>query len=257
MDLISKSSASIANSLAKSFASNVIERWTRRRAEKFFEEFQVKIAESRLIGDNQIHIAQEIEDIISTELGSEVVFDAYRRVSLAKSKVIGPRIIGFLTAEICLEKRLADDVEDLIFSVAETLNDIEMLNSMYALEEWFERAKAGKRKGYQSRTAYIENNELFYVLEHHESETTFGDSDEIDLSINGLDEEFGVGLQKLKNLGLLTARIRQSSVSFTEDSERHIDYDGSAQITLKTLSFPLEYRRLLTLISQMSKGVEF
>ncbi|TOI72705.1 hypothetical protein CGI54_25175, partial [Vibrio parahaemolyticus] len=107
------------------------------------------------------------------------------------------------------------------------------------------------------RTAYIENNELVYVLEHHESETTFGDSDEIDLSINGLDEEFGVGLQKLKNLGLLTARIRQSSVSFTEDSERHIDYDGSVQITLKTLSFPLECRRLLTLISQMSEGVEF
>lgn len=142
MDLILKSGTSIANSLAKSFASNVVERWSRHRAEQFFEQFQTKIVECKLLGDNQVEIAKEIDLIISTELGSEVVFDAYRSVSLAKSKVIGPRIIGVLTAEIFLEQRLADEFEELFFSVAESLSDIEIINITRVIESWFELSKS-------------------------------------------------------------------------------------------------------------------
>lgn len=130
MDLASKAGYSVANSLAKSFASNVIERWTRHRAEKFFTEFQNRLLKSRLEGDIQVNVSEEIEEILSTDIGSEVVFDAYRRVSLAKSKDIGPRVIGILTAELCIENRIADDFEELVFSVAETLNDYEMADSV-------------------------------------------------------------------------------------------------------------------------------
>ncbi|EKO3576718.1 hypothetical protein P0F15_003133 [Vibrio metschnikovii] len=249
MDLVLKSGTSIASSLAKSFATNVIERWTKRRAEKFFEEFQAKIVESRLLGDNQIEIAKEIDAIISTEIGSEVVFDAYRSVSLAKSKVIGPRIIGALTAEICLENRFSDEFDELFFSVAESLSDFEIINVSSVIESWFELSRSDKKKHYLTGTAYIERNELIYILEHQESNAAFGSSNEIDLNIGNLDFEFCSGLEKFKSLGLLIPRVIQSSYN--------IEYDGTIQVTKKALVFPLIYRRIISLISEMSDGVEF
>ncbi|CAK1881683.1 hypothetical protein VCRA217O317_20322 [Vibrio crassostreae] len=64
-------------------------------------------------------------------------------------------------------------------------------------------------------------------------------------------------MERFKNLGLLTPRVMQSSYSFKEDSERHIDYDGTIQVTIKTIVFPLMYRRIISLMSEMSSGVEF
>lgn len=254
MDLISRSGISVASSLAKSFASNVIERWTRHRAESFFKEFQNRLLENRLKGDSHVDIAKEIEDILSTDMGSEVVFDAYRRVSLARSKDIGPRIIGLLTAELCIEERIADDFEELIFAVAESLNDREMVEALSIVNHWFDLSKNGKRRGNLSGSSYIEEDELKYVLDHDviEEISYVGNENKIDLSADGLYEAFGSGIQKLKNLGVLTTRIQQSTFSYREDSERHIDQDGTAQVTIKLVAFPLSYRRILTLIEQVS-----
>lgn len=256
MDLVIKSGTSIASSLAKSFASNVIERWTKHRSEMFFEKFQEKIIQCRLLGDNQVEIAKEIDSIITTEIGSEVVFDAYRIVSLSKSKNIGPRIIGFLTAEICLEKRRSNELEELFFSVAESLSDIEIINVTSVIGNWLKLSRVEKKNNYLTDSAYIERDNLVYVLEKQEVDTTFGNSNEIDLNIGNLDFEFCAGLEKFKRLGLLTPRVTQSSYSFKEDSERYIDYDGTAQVTIKTLVFPLRYRRIISLMSEMSNGVE-
>lgn len=116
MDLISKSGTALVNSLAKSFTANVIERWTKYRAERFFEEFQNRLLSNRIDGEQDSRVMHDIEGILSTEHGSEVIFDSYRRVSLSSSKNIGPRIIGLLTAEICIEERVANDFEELTFS---------------------------------------------------------------------------------------------------------------------------------------------
>lgn len=258
MDLLAKSGLSVASSLAKSFASNVIERWTRHRAESFFKEFQNRLLEQRMKGDINVDLAQEIEAILSTDMGSEVVFDSYRRVSFAKSKNIGPRIIGVLTAEICIEKRLADDFEELIFSVAETLNDRELIDSMSTINFWFDLSNHGKRRGNLTGSAFIEENELKYVLDHHviEDISYVANSKDINLSADGLYEDFGSGIQKLKSLGVLNTRIQQSTFSYKEDGERYIDQDGTAQVTIKTLAFPLSYRRILTLIEQTYKEDE-
>lgn len=258
MDLISKSGLSIASSLAKSFASNVIERWTRHRAEKFFEEFQNRLNEYRIQGGSHVNITEEIEAILATDLGSEVVFDSYRRVSLARSKDIGPKIIGILTAEICAEFRNADDFEELVFSVAETLNDKEMIEVSSTINEWLELSKSPKEKGGSLGSAYVEEGELKYVLDHDviENISYVANSKEVDLSTDGIYEEFGSGVQKLRNLGILTIDVQQSTFSYKEDSERHIDQDGTAQVTLKTISFPLSYRRILTLIESASSGRE-
>ncbi|MGR5409245.1 hypothetical protein [Vibrio sp. PNB22_8_1] len=256
MDIISKSSSSIASSLAKSFASNVIERWTQRRAEKFFEEFQNEIMKNRQGGDNFVHIAQEVDKIISTEIGSEVVFDAYRRVSLAKSKVIGPRIIGLLTAEICLQNRVANEFEEAIFSFAETLNDVEMINVSNVLNKWLESIDLYKEKPWLRKTidVYIQNDDLIYLLERNELNKN-NNTLELYLNIDSLDNLFAVGLDKFKNLGFIRERVNQSIYNDERDSNQY-SRDESYQLTTKTLSFPLKYRRILTLVSQMSRGIE-
>lgn len=256
MDLVSKPGTSIATSLAKSFTSNVIERWTRRRAERFFEEFQKRILDSKISGDNFTDQSKLMDDIIKSEKGSEVLFDAYRRVSLAKSKVIGPRIIGLMTAEICLENRAANLIEESMFAVAETMCDYELICVASTIDGWFKNAHKEIPKVKRSDLAYTTKNELTYILEHTVSDITFGDTKEIDLNIGYLDDIFGLGFNKFKSLGFLIERVSQSSFSFDEDSERHIDYSGKAQIMIKTISFPLEYRRIITLIKTMAEGVD-
>ncbi|MUJ26327.1 hypothetical protein [Aliivibrio fischeri] len=256
MEIISKSMSSIASSLAKSFASNVIEKWTRRRAENFFEAFQNEIMEKRQIGDDFVHIEQEIEKIISTEIGSEILFDAYRRVSLSKSKHIGPKIIGLLTAEICLEKRVANEFEEMIFSFAENLNDIEMINSVKVLNGWLDEIENYKIKPSLARNSsvYIQNDNLIYILERHELSGN-NNSLDIDLNIDNLDGLFCVGMNKFKNLGFLKERISQSIYNDDREHDQY-SHDQSHQFTTKTLSFPLKYRRILVLVSLMSRGYE-
>lgn len=254
MDIVSKAGASIASSLMKSFSISVIERWSRYRAELFFEEFQSCLLQKRITSDENHDIAKEIDELLSTDFGSEILFDSYRRVSLARSKDIGPRIIGLLTAEICLEGREANDFEELAFTVAETLNDGELLESLQTINEWLATANCDCSQHKCADSSYIENDELKYVVDQDEiGDISHGENFDIDLSIDNLYEEYGSGIQKLKSLGVLTSRVQQSTFSYTEDSERHIDYDGTAQITLKIIVFPLRYRRLLTLIEQTSR----
>lgn len=250
LDLLTGAGKSLASALAKTFATNVIERWTKKRAEKFFETFQHEIARARVLGDNPEALGATLDHMMSTELGSEILFDAYRKVCISKSKVIGPRIIGFLSAELCLEGRLANDIEELYFSVAETLSDTELLNVASTIENW---VSAAERK--DNKDIFNHDGFTFYVLEREESNLSSGESNEVDMVLGNLDEDFGVGIEKLKNLGLLIPSIRQSTIHVSEDSERHIDYDMTVQIVEKKVSFPLKYRRLISLISSMSKGV--
>ncbi|EJC7018485.1 hypothetical protein BBM20_17660 [Vibrio parahaemolyticus] len=257
MDIIAKSGSSLASSLVKSFTTNVIERWTRHRAECFFQEFQNYLQQNRITGDVSQDIAQEIEELLSTEHGSEVIFDSYRRVSIARSKNIGPRIIGVLTAELCLEERVADESEELIFSVAETLNDAELTDVSYTINNWIQSAENDDSQRKRSRYSYIESEEVKYIVDRDVIEDiSYVSNSKIDLSVDNLYEDFGSGIQKLKNLGVLSSRVQQSTFSYTEDSERYIDQDGTAQVTVKLIAFPLRYRRLLTLIEQMSLQAE-
>jgi hypothetical protein len=248
MDLISKAGEKLASSLVKSFTSNVIEKWTKHRAERFFEEFQNRLLKNRICGDQDSNFIQDIDDILSSDIGSEVIFDAYRRVSLSSSKNIGPRIIGLLTAEICIEQRVADDFEELIFSVCETLNDSELLDIHHIINGWLEEANNADNK----KRSYIENGYIKNVIDKSVVDSSYNSNAVIDLSIDNLYEDFGSGVQKLKNLGVLTTQVHQSTQHYEEDSERYIDQDGTLNITTKIALFSLRYRRLLELIKRAS-----
>src|SRR5437868_4854945 len=104
----SKVSGSVAKIIGKHFGKAVVERWSRHRAERFFEAFAEGLDRGARSDGGPLDSEAMLTQILNDETKTEVMFDAYRRVCLAKSKTIGPRMIGLLTAELVLKGKMAD-----------------------------------------------------------------------------------------------------------------------------------------------------
>src|SRR5258708_1534741 len=89
----------LAKTLAKQFRGAVIERWTRYRAENFFEGFVESVGLEIHEGAENPDVDQKLSAMLGDDTKSEVLFDAYRRVCFSTSKKLGPRIIGLLTGQ--------------------------------------------------------------------------------------------------------------------------------------------------------------
>ena len=113
------------------FRTNVIERWSKRRADHFVQSF----CEVVLEGSNEDQITDLLDEIMSNEHKSAALFDAYRRVSLSASPQIGPRIIAMVTAGIVLDERGANTEEERLLSLAECMTDDEFAEA----KDWFDR----------------------------------------------------------------------------------------------------------------------
>jgi hypothetical protein len=130
-----------AAALAKRFGKAVIERWTRYRAEQFFEAFIEALSfETCAAAENQ-EVDERLTAILDDETSREVLFDAYRRVCLSRSKRLGPRIVGLLTGRLVLEGRMADDTEERVFAAAESLSDTELIEFMKSYHEHRRKAE--------------------------------------------------------------------------------------------------------------------
>lgn len=97
--MVGHATGKFLDKLGSSFRTHVIDRWTRRRAEEFFEQFCKEVS-SQNGAPTPSELDEELTKLLEDEACSEVLFDAYRRVALSKSKILGPRIIAILTAEI-------------------------------------------------------------------------------------------------------------------------------------------------------------
>jgi hypothetical protein len=112
-----------ASWLGSKFKALVIDRWARRRAEAFFESFVEELAANNETGQPLSNMEPILSAMLGDELKSDVLFDAYRRVSFSASPFIGPRIIAVLTARLVADNRLAEANEERIMLAAEMLND--------------------------------------------------------------------------------------------------------------------------------------
>ena len=88
----------LVDRVSRSFRTNVIERWSKRRANNFFQQFCREV-EIELAGGRSEELETLLDKMLQDEHSTELLFDAYRRVSLSRSKAIGPRVIGILTAK--------------------------------------------------------------------------------------------------------------------------------------------------------------
>ncbi|HAO80199.1 MAG TPA: hypothetical protein DCQ92_14770, partial [Verrucomicrobia subdivision 3 bacterium] len=108
--------------MKEKFTSAVIERWTRFRAEKFFEAFVEVLSEEMKDGIESPDVDKALETLLKDEVKSEVLYDAYRRVCFSTSKTIGPKVIGLLTGYLVFEGRMASEGEERAFQAAESLS---------------------------------------------------------------------------------------------------------------------------------------
>lgn len=112
--------------LMKKFGTEVISRWTNYRAHAFIETFVAEVAKTEKAGGSVKGLEPLLEEIVKDKVKSELLFEAYRKVSLSASKEIGPRVIAVITARLVAESREATQDEEQMMWVAETFNDGEL-----------------------------------------------------------------------------------------------------------------------------------
>lgn len=229
---------SVAESLVK---THVIERWSRYRAQTFFEAFCTAIVDVSATDDE---LREKLDELMSDDARSQVVFEAYRSVCLSKSRSIGPRVIAFLTAEIVLSDSNASEDDEQIFAAAETLSDSEF-EDLHA----FVHTELGKVKSPPS------SGEWFHVEIRKEADSS---SSGYLSYIAPLDYALYVGRWgiKLKQLGLLDDEVQERSWRYGVDTERHIDEGGIAREVKWVLGISPAARRLAAFAQRAGKGAD-
>lgn len=252
MDPVSTTLFSAAKNAATQYIgglikSKVIERWSQYRAEKFYESFldefqkQADVRYQSADLDDLLRKLSEDDEVTST------LFDAYRRVCLSASRELGPRIIGLLTAEIVLEGRSASEGEERMFQAAETLNDSDLLEFAWYIQDHVGRLDSEKRAA-------------FDVLGH----TKILLRDEtVNAAANGgylrpsppleISSDVGIWALRLKNICLIEEERMHDIWVIREDSERHIDEDTRVCRTTDYLLTTRECHRLAALVERAAQ----
>lgn len=212
---------------------HVIERWTRRRAIEFYRSFCATLLSQNPTG---AQLEQMLDELLQDDARSEVVFEAYRMVCLAKSKTVGPRIIAVLVAEIVQRDGIADDEEEMLLAAAEQLSDNEFLSLAAKL------AKLPKPDKWGDIEVTLEKRQIDSNLSNRHTEIGNG-------SIANI---LGVWAGKLESLGFLTQSVTEEAYRYQEDSERHIDMDGSVREITWKVTFHSPSARLAKLVERVS-----
>lgn len=249
MDMISTGSvvaSKVAGAMATRFGKSVVERWTRYRAERFFDAFLEALATEAREGVEALQVDRMLDEMFEDDGKSEALFDAYRRVCFSASKDLGPRIIAFLTARLVNEGRIADEGDEQVFRAAELLGDGELLSFFKEYGEHRRKAsldKKGKEYSYEGGNLVIAWNE-------EERDSRWSHSPEREIEVGPLDFGSALGLWavKLEGCGLVSSRVTQSQQSYREDSERYIDQDGMRTIYRTSIVFLAPCRPLYDLI---------
>jgi hypothetical protein len=212
----------VAGQFCSLFKTNVIERWSRLRAEEFVATFCNAVAD----GGNPDDVSQLLDDMMADEKKTAALFDAYRRVALSTSMTIGPRIIALVTARAIAESRDVSPAEDQIMAVSELLTDAEFAEA----KDWYDR----------------------YVVKLEQPHSSFHDpGHEDDVASTDLWDGWGAWAAKLGQCGFITHSIRIIA--------NHNEYDGIVEMEKPRLATDMHYDRayadLASLIDLASHGL--
>lgn len=242
MDPITLVGKTLISKIAKKFGDNIITRWSRYRAESFFNAFIEAISEE-LDGSPENEVDQILEKFSEDSRKSEVLFEAYRRVCLSASKELGPRIIGLLVGRLLSGELLLSNAEEDILSIAESLNDTDFDELSNYLEQRFKNKSKFDALDLELETF----REEFDSNWHHDYSSQIGHTD--------LRNEFGPWAQKLQRLGVISELLSEQRIEYQEDSERHIDQDGTIRVISGSISFPGHLRLLIELVRRAQRSM--
>jgi hypothetical protein len=214
--LVLKSAGSL---LAKKFGSTVISRWTDYRKKRFFEAF---LSEFQSSEPDEACIEKKLNEVLEDERLSSLLHDSYIKVCLSKSKTIGPKIIGYLTAELVASGEIADEEQESIFAAAEHLSDDEF----HSFFSYYNRLRAEAEDTEIKKKKTIKGaSGIIRILDERWIETGTQSGRDSDLTPESLWVSLGAWASKLENFGLIRNSMTVQSHYIREDSERHIDYD--------------------------------
>jgi len=214
---------------------HVIERWTRNRAIEFYRYFCASLFAEET---DEATIQDLLNQILSDDNNSAIIFEAYRLVCLTKSKIIGPRIIAVIVAEIIQRNGIANDEEETLLAVAEALSDHELLSFFREVKEFGEN----------------EQEEFEVVLEEQHLDSN-SSNQQINVVQGTLVNIYGTWAEKARALGLISESVIEKNYKYKEDSERHIDMDGSIRQIIWSVHFHKPSRRLTQLVERLSFDV--
>jgi hypothetical protein len=234
----------VLDRLGSTFRTHVIERWSRRRAEVFFDQFCAEVAQSKQVSKPDT-IESALTKIIEDEVCSEVLFDAYRRVALTRSKELGPRIIALLTAELVMAKRIADEIEDSMFLAAENLTDDELLAFVGFVRKELAKLPSTEKPDHGLRIQW--GKEQFDSNWRRESGVSTAPLD--------LDECLGRWATKLKSYGIISDDMREREFTYSADPEAHVDQDGYVREITWWIHVAPVYVKFVELIERAASSV--
>jgi hypothetical protein len=211
----------ISSVLADRFTSSVIHRWTRFRAEQFFLAFAAEVQSEVFQRIPNEKVDEMLEQIMADDIRTEVLFESYRRVCLAASKRIGPRIIGYLTAHLVAARREANESDEKILMAAEALSDSELKDFC----DWFKttREEATSAKP-DTSTGYCLCHGILEIPLHRESWDP-NQGSEMEISPIDFAEMLGTWALKMKNLGIMKEKIVERTKKYRADG-KYVAEDG-------------------------------
>jgi hypothetical protein len=244
--LVGHAAGKLLDKFGSSFRAQVIERWSRRRALEFFDQFCKEVS-GQCDGATPRELDEALTKIVEDEMCSEILFDAYRRVALSRSKALGPRIIALLTAELVGQRRVAGDLEDTLFLAAENLTDDELIAfAKFVHKEQAAPANGTTKAGRGLRVKWCEE----------QFDSNWPSKDTVSTGPLDLDECLGRWAGKLKSYGLIKEELQERQFNYRQDFDRHIDEPGTVREIDWWISVPAEYLKLVDLIHRAGGDAE-
>lgn len=245
--LIDYAAGKLIDNLASQFRTHVIARWSKQRAEEFFYQFCREVGKEATDG-NSDKIDSMLQEMMEDDVKSEILFDAYRRVSLSRSKKIGPRIIGLITAKLVIAGETASDEEDNMLLAAENLSDDELFAYAQFVSEQKQYALDEKRKD----VVFNKYGDLQNEWSKEQFDSNWRRHTEVSLAPLDLGECLGRWATKLQTYGIITDDMKERQWEYEEDSERHVDEPGSVREVSWWIFLPKAYFSFAELIDRVS-----
>lgn len=228
------------------FRVHVIERWSRYRAGQFLEQLCIEVQREENGWKSQ-SLTGLIDIILDDAIATEVLFDAYRRVTLSRSKTLGPRVIAILTARILAEERTADSNEEVMMDAVESLYDDELKEFASFVHGYMQDAIDPKKKD----VSFAKNGEIRIGWHREQIDSNWRHDAETSVTPLNLNEAVGAWAKKVEAAGIFSTEITERHWDYKEDSERHIDQDGSIREFKWSIVIHKEYLELADLITRV------
>lgn len=232
----------LVDAFASAFRVNVIERWSRIRAEAFVEEFVAHVAYLSAKPPSA-DLGALLDNIISDELCSQILFEAYRRVTLSRSRVIGPRVMAMLCAELISERRDPSEEEEAMFAAAEQLADGEFYAFTHFVREQQQRTKNLDAQYKGLRIRWLDES-----IDSYWARTA-------PVSTGPLDLNYSIGpwAAKLKGLGILRDDMQEVQRQYYAGEQSHSLTDGVLREITWWVEMPQAYFKLVELVERSSE----